>query len=155
MGSATCFSVQLPADQQPHSQDTTRTHESFAAQSSWPHPFGSFEEHDLQRGPSGNSRQVVTDVNNGSALGDVRDWQPPRQELGRFVPPGLVCYHCSFQCFERTRSGAYPTCLIPSAIGCIEGFELYVLSSLFLCSLWCSTLCFAAEMHLAMSCHQI
>lgn len=84
--------MQLSADQHAHSQDTARTHESFAAQSSWPHPFGSFEEHDVQRSPSGNSRQAVTDGHNGSALGDVRDWQPPRQELGRFVPPGLVCH---------------------------------------------------------------
>ncbi|KAL0048602.1 hypothetical protein WJX82_006768 [Trebouxia sp. C0006] len=76
-------------DQAAHSQDTTRTHESFAAQSSWPHPFGSFEEQDIQRQPSGSNRQALTDATNGSALGDARDWQPPRQELGRFVPPGL------------------------------------------------------------------
>ena len=80
------------ADQAAHSQDTTRTHESFAAQSSWPHPFGSFEEQDIQRQPSGSNRQALTDATNGSALGDARDWQPPRQELGRFVPPGLVSY---------------------------------------------------------------
>lgn len=76
-------------DQAALSQDTTRTHESFAAQSSWPHPFGSFEEQDIQRQPSGSNRQALTDATNGSALGDARDWQPPRQELGRFVPPGM------------------------------------------------------------------
>ncbi len=94
--------VYFHADQAAHSQDTARTHESFAAQSSWPHPFGSFEEQDLQRDSSGNSRQALTDATNGSALGDARDWQPPRQELGRFVPPGLVRYGrhkfpCGFQ----------------------------------------------------------
>ncbi|KAL3142127.1 hypothetical protein ABBQ32_004745 [Trebouxia sp. C0010 RCD-2024] len=76
-------------DQQAHSQDTVRTHESFAAQSSWPHPFGSFEEHGPQQGLPGDSRQGVIDPGSGSALGDVRDWQPPRQELGCFVPPGM------------------------------------------------------------------
>ncbi|KAL0027681.1 hypothetical protein WJX79_008465 [Trebouxia sp. C0005] len=76
-------------DQAAHSQDTTRTHESFAAQSSWPHPFGSFEEQDIQRQPSGSNRQALTDATNGSALGNPGDWQPPRQELGRFVPPGM------------------------------------------------------------------
>lgn len=96
------LNMQLCADQHAHSQDTAKTHESFAAQSSWPHPFGSFEEHDVQQSPSGNSRQAVTDGTNGSALGDVRDWQPPRQELGRFVPPGLVCYQCSIQYFDAS-----------------------------------------------------
>ena len=80
----------VSADQPAQSQDTARTHESFAAQSSWPHAFGSFEEHDLQRAASGNSRPALTEGTNGSALGDARDWQPPRQELGRFVPPGMV-----------------------------------------------------------------
>lgn len=44
---------------------------------------------------------------------------------------------------------------IPSATGCIEGFELHVLSSLFFCLLRCSALGFAAEMHLAVLCYQI
>ena len=123
----TCLQMHLPADQQAQSQDTARTHESFAAQSSWPHPFGSFEEHELQRGPSGNSsRQAVTDGSNGSALGDLRDWQPPRQELGRFVPPGMVCYHCNVQlCDANTCSGAFPACFILTAISCISGVELH------------------------------
>lgn len=86
------------ADQAAHSQDTTRTHESFAAQSSWPHPFGSFEEQDIQRQTSGSNRQALTDATNGSALGDARDWQPPRQELGRFVPPGMVSYPTCSNC---------------------------------------------------------
>lgn len=87
----------MSADQQAHSQDTVRTHESFAAQSSWPHPFGSFEEHGPQQGLPGDSRQGVIDPGSGSALGDVRDWQPPRQELGCFVPPGMVCYPYTMQ----------------------------------------------------------
>lgn len=86
------------ADQAAHSQDTTRTHESFAAQSSWPHPFGSFEEQDIQRQPSGSNRQALTDATNGSALGNPGDWQPPRQELGRFVPPGMVSYQIHSIC---------------------------------------------------------
>lgn len=114
------LNMQLSADQHAHSQDTARTHESFAAQSSWPHPFGSFEEYDVQQSPSGNSRQAVTDGSNGSALGDVRDWQPPRQELGRFVPPGLVCYQRSIWYYlQRLTSSPSAIGLVPSAANCI------------------------------------
>ena len=86
--------------QQAPSQETARSHESFVAQSSWPHPFGSFEEQDNQAA-QGNSRQALAGASHASALGDVRDWQPPQQELGRFIPPGMVWLHSRLMFMDK------------------------------------------------------
>lgn len=78
-----------PVDQiQP--EYTAPPQESFAARSSWPHPFGQIEE--TQHTPNHAAAEPVSlgSGPNEHSLGDERDWQPPARELGRFIPPGMV-----------------------------------------------------------------
>lgn len=74
---------------------------SFAARSSWPHPFDHLEEANPARDQTATEPAAVGTNQDGFSLGDVRDWQPPARELGRFIPPGMVSAACQTMCHAQ------------------------------------------------------